>query len=322
MTDQELEDELREVFSRAVSQIPADAADRLNTISYRPRTLHLSPRAVFATLSSAAATIGTIVSVIVFTGTAPAFAGWTTSPTTASAGQTTAAQSNCQSQLAGLPSTTSQTSWNPVVTDVRGPFTLVVYADSGRDVTCLTGSSLTIVSETDGIGGSTRVLGGSTRIGVGRGHVGATVTSSGLVLKQSYSDRIRRLMVTHFISTAEGSYTLIEGQVSSVVSAVTLVRSDGVNVATTTAGGWLVAWWPGDGNAISAEVTTASGVSAQTLPTRLSPAPQGSCATNSEPTTTETLCTNTGTSGDSGESGNTGNSGASDNAALSTGRSQ
>lgn len=252
--NEQFETELAAAFGRHLSRIPGEAVERLRRIDYHPRTHRLSPRVTIGALTGAATT-ATVVSVVLLTGTTPAFAGWTTRPTKPSKAQTAAASSSCETQLASM--NPSSTDWNPVVTDVRGPYSLVVYEDAGGAyATCLTGPSITAVSQNTAGGGSGSVLSSSGSSGAGQG------SSSSLVFGGSAD--IEQMSAAH-MNSSSGPYSVAEGQVASDVSAVTLVLSDGSDVQTTTGGGWFVAWWPASEDAASAEITTPSGVTSQSL---------------------------------------------------------
>src|SRR6202034_3527601 len=146
--NQQLDSDVKEAFVAQATRIPDGAGDRLRGIDYRPRTSRLSPRLTVGTLAGGGAVAGAIISVVLVGGAQPAFAGWSPSPTPGSAGQTPAADATCQAQLAAapaLPVSTGGSGWNPVTTDVRGPFTVVIYQDGGTDATCFTGPSLPLV---------------------------------------------------------------------------------------------------------------------------------------------------------------------------------
>ena len=88
-------------------------------------------------LSGAAAAAG--AAILLGSSAAPAFAGWTASPTAPLPGQLAAAEQHC----ATAPGT-------PVLTDTRGPYTASIYADGS---TCVEGNGIEISS--DGGGGAT-----------------------------------------------------------------------------------------------------------------------------------------------------------------------
>jgi len=152
------------------------------------------------------------------------------------------------------------------------------------------------------------------------------------------SGDISNFVQTHLSTTADGPYTLVEGRVASGVTGVTLVLDDGQHVVTTVADGWLVAWWPGDGGATSAQVTNSSGLSTEPLqsstktPPSGPPSPMpGACASaagnvanasetpSGAPTNVPVHCagpsgtgdsgSNSGSDSDSGTTANTGTSG-------------
>ena len=88
-------------------------------------------------LSGAAAAAG--AAILLGSSAAPAFAGWTASPTAPLPGQLAAAEQHC-----GTGSGT------PVLTDTRGPYTASIYADGS---TCVDGNGIEISS--GGGGGAT-----------------------------------------------------------------------------------------------------------------------------------------------------------------------
>jgi hypothetical protein len=182
MTDL-LEDDLREALADRAARITPEASARLRAIDYRARSPRLgSRRAVGALgalgLSGAAAVTGAVI--LLGSNAAPAFAGWTRSPTAPVPGQLAAAQDHC---------TTG--SGTPVLTDTRGPYTASIYADGS---TCLDGNGIEISS--DGGGGTTSVAAGKIQLNgagesdsdghaltmvdgpVGAGVTGVTITRS------------------------------------------------------------------------------------------------------------------------------------------------
>jgi hypothetical protein len=293
----ELESELNEAFSRHVAQLPPEAVDRIRRVEYHPRASRVSPRVRVGAVAGAAATGAAVVSVTLLAGSQAAFAGWTPTPTAApSSRQISRADATCLAHLAGLPDTPAGATWTPVATDVRGPFTLDVYRDGSINATCVVSSSMTAVGESDvtigADGHASGTAGGSVSGGV-RGGGSESVSN----LHAGGLGSIRGLSVLH-LSAKQGSYTVIEGQVASGVSGVTLVRSDGVHVQTTTGGGSFVAWWPGTDNPVSAEITTATGTTSEPIPGTPTgqPGPSGASGTSGSGTS------GSGTSGSGGKS--------------------
>ena len=129
-----LEHDLREAFADRAARITPEASARLRAVDYHPRSRRLrSRRALSAVgalgLSGAAAAAGAVI--LLGSNAAPAFAGWTASPTTPLPGQLAAAQQRCTG------------SGTPVLTDTRGPYTASIYADGS---TCLAGNGIEISS--------------------------------------------------------------------------------------------------------------------------------------------------------------------------------
>jgi hypothetical protein len=160
------------------------------------------------------------------------------------------------------PDVTPGSGWSAVATDVRGPFTLVVFQNGSSGATCLTGPSVTVVSQTTADGRFMSVSGGVSLSGHRRG-VDSVGSSS--VLGSGSSGSISHVTLAHLASTSQGAYSLVDGQVDEGVTGVTLVLSDGEHVHATTGNGWFVAWWPGKLDATSAAITSASGTSEQPL---------------------------------------------------------
>jgi hypothetical protein len=278
MNDQ-LESELREGFAGRAALVPEDSSVRLRTINFRPRTSLFSTRFTVGSLTGAAAATGAIVSVVVLGSAPPAFAGWTAVPAAAATPSATAA-TNCQQQLTNSPTPTSLAGarWTVLDTDVRGPYTVIIYQSDQTYATCFTGPSFTIVHAANAgsghgyAGGSVRVQAGQR--GVARGLSGGSVS----VLKETTSDggtpSIAQMTVSHLALSSSGgdTYTLVDGQLASGVSGVTLMRSDGSRVHATSGNGWLVAWWPNDLGVASAEIDSPSGRSAESF-TATTPAP-------------------------------------------------
>jgi hypothetical protein len=278
--NQQLESDVHEAFSAFVSGIPSDAGERLRAIDYHPRTGRLSPRLTAGAMIGAAATTTTIVSVIVLGGSQPAFAGWSPSPSPSPVVLTSSADSACQAQLSNPPPGAGvgiTGPWSAVATDVRGPFTLEIYQDGDAHATCLTGPSITVVSESSPTGRSTSASqrgsgsggkdgGRSSSLETGTGSW-SLVTGTG---NDGTSGEIDDVVVTHLTSTSQGPYTFVEGRAEPGVAGVTIVRSDGEHVQATSDNGWFLAWWPGTEAATSAEITTSAGVTSEVLRT---PAP-------------------------------------------------
>ncbi|MGA3148063.1 MAG: hypothetical protein ABSF33_11365 [Acidimicrobiales bacterium] len=290
----QLESDLSEALSLRASGIPAESGARLRGVDYHPRTSRLSPRLTVGSLAGVAAATGVIASVVIMGGSQPAFAGWSPSPTPTSTRLTSAAGSACQARLAAtpaLPGAAMDGTWSVAASDVRGPFTLVIYQSGGTDATCLIGPSITIVSRSSEDGGSVSASGSESGTSPGKATSSITVGGTG-------TGDIKHFSVAHLDSTSQGPYTVVDGQVDPVVTAVTLLRTGGNPVQASTVNGWFVAWWPGSQDTTSAEITTAVGAATQKLDTLarppLPPAGSGSCIGSDQTTSSPVTCSGGG----------------------------
>jgi hypothetical protein len=195
--------------------------------------------------------------------------------------------------------------WENVLTDVRGPFTVALFQNDGAYASCFTSSSFTQVSMVSS-GGSSGAAAGSARSSAslsgssqggsegGPGGGGSGGMSSVSLDGGTASGDLTQVTQSH-LSTSDGPYTLVDGRVASGVTGVTLVLDGGQDVVTTVTDGWFVAWWPESTAATSAQVTSASGTTTESL-VWLHHSPAGPPAP--------------GTSGAAGNSGSSGNSGS------------
>ncbi|HEY6472409.1 MAG TPA: hypothetical protein VIY26_05930, partial [Acidimicrobiales bacterium] len=155
----------------------------------------------------------------------------------------------------------------PVLTDVRGPFTVALFQNSGAYAACFTSASFTEVTQVSANNGSASndqsASGSVHELGAG----GPAGGMSSVTVGGTSSGDLQNVVQTHTSTTADGAYTLVDGRVASGVTAVTLVLDNGQDVVATVADGWLIAWWPGDSAATSAQVTNASGTSIESLDT-------------------------------------------------------
>jgi hypothetical protein len=325
-----LEDRLSEALAQGAASVPRLATERVRSVDYHPRTHRLAvPAAVGAGAAAGAATVGTALAVILG-GAAPAYAGWSPAPTAATtASPMPQADQNCLSALPSDDPSGAQLgtgSWQPVLTDVRGPFTVALFQNSGAYAACFTSSSFTEVTQVSADNGSTsnaQSVNGMVRASA-PGEPGQSMTS--VSVGGTSSGDISNFVQTHLSTTADGPYTLAEGRVASGITGVTLVLDNGQDVVATVADGWLVAWWPGDNAATSAQVTNASGTSNEALQSSTKAPPSGpppagfnpgACAAASgaenaskpstgQPTNVPVHCTGSGT----GATANSGSSGA------------
>ena len=255
-----LEFDLIDALNEEAARVPDEVIDRLRRVDYRPRTRRLSRARILGGAGLSAATTAGIVTALVLGGATPAYAGWTAQPSAATTAPSSSVDQRCLSRLASLPG--SQPGWAPVVTDTRGPYTLVVEQAGSAQATCLTGPALTAVSVT-GAGGRVTMV---TTAGSPAPGTPFTMGGSGSlrVFTPSPSAPIDRVE-QRTLSSSEGAYAVVDGHVAADVTAVTLTLADGSTVGATVANGWFLAWWPSAQSAVSATITTPGGTTTQQL---------------------------------------------------------
>jgi hypothetical protein len=145
-----LEHDLREALSDRAALIRPEASARIRAIDYRPRTRRLPSRPVLGGLGLGGAAAAAGAAILLASSAAPAFAGWTTSPTAPRPGQLAAAQLHCGAGAG-----------TPALSDTRGPYTASIYADGS---TCLSGNGIKINSSSSG-GANARIPAGRIALG-------------------------------------------------------------------------------------------------------------------------------------------------------------
>ncbi|HEX3979398.1 MAG TPA: hypothetical protein VHW96_24210 [Solirubrobacteraceae bacterium] len=252
---EQLESELRSALRARADELPAGARARVRALEYRPRTRDLRPPVAAGVLTTAAAAAAAVALIDLGPQAPAAFAGWSATPTRASAAQVAGATADCSSRLhafstgsakamrnAGIKDLPTISQMSPVLTDTRGPFTFVIYSGAnGANGTCISGPQFTSLS--------TRSGGGVPALPAGK-------------IAPSFEAHTAH---------AGDAYSFVEGHAGAGVTAATLVLSDGSHVQTTIQSGWLVAWWPGPAQLTSALVTTASGTATETFDTKAFP---------------------------------------------------
>jgi hypothetical protein len=217
------ETRLREALHERAGDVPAASVARVTAHDYHPRTRTRAPRPRLAIGGGVATAAGTTAVILALTGGATnAFAGWKPTPTKAAPGQLGAAGRACTSKspISGLPLALS---------DVRGPFTLQVYANDTTSATCINGPGISAVR-------------------VGESSQAATLAPGEIEMTPAPP-----------AGPARQPYAFSEGRIGSGVQAVTLNLSDGTTVDATVGNGWYLAWWPSAAEPRSATVTTATG---------------------------------------------------------------
>ena len=259
---QQLEADLRAALATRASEVPGGAGARLRQLDYRPRSHRVRPPVAFGALAGAAGTAAVAASVVGLGAASSAFAGWTSSPTPAPDSQIAGADAACQARLDAMPGGSSSAGLKPVLTDTRGPFTVVIFAGAGGTRSCISSPSFTALSgsrsgavQTEGVTGA-GAGGGQGSASVKGGPDSATVPAGQVKL------------ATVATTARDGSaYTVVEGRTGADVTGTSLVLADGRKVTASTANGWFVAWWPGAQSASAALVSTPSGVTTMHLDT-------------------------------------------------------
>jgi hypothetical protein len=276
------------IFSRIVSSSPPTvdgpwATEPWDDASNRPHWRR--PGLAQAAAAAVAVGVGVTVAlsssgVVLKTAPAAAFAGWTATPTATGTSPSPTASAACITQLDYGPIFKEATtgSWVPVASDVRGPFTLGVYADAGASATCLTGPTITVVAANSIAGGDPSVASGSVQLDGG-------LYLSGWRVSSAATSGLGPTSLEHLSSFDQGPFSLIEGRVARGVSAVKLDLANGSAVQATVGGGWFLAWWPGSENVSSAQVTTAAGATGSPLSLVALPGPGGGCVPTTGPGT-------------------------------------
>ena len=233
MTDR-LEQNLREAFFERDAQLDRTAITRLRATDYqprRPRPLRLP--AISALGAGGLAAVAAVI-VALGSGASPAFAGWQAAPTVAAPSAVTQTQQSCGQGLG-----------TPILSDSRGPYTALVYEQTGTSSVCLSGAGVSMSSS----------------------------SSSSSSKAPAIAPDVIQFGGGGMRDTSGDALTLSDGQVGSAVTAVTIDLSDGTSVQATVSNGWYLAWWPGDVRGLDAQVTTASGTDTVTYPA----APDLSC---------------------------------------------
>jgi hypothetical protein len=173
-----LEQNLRETLSQRAEQIDPAASGRLRAIDYRPRRRRRPTLPALGALGVSATAVAVVAVATLASSAAPAFAGWSPTPTPPAAGQLAAAEQACSASFG-----------TAVLTDTRGPYTASIYADATSSHTCLEGGSLSIASSSSGSTqadvpvGQVQLIGSGMKNSSGQaltlvdGRIGAGVTS-------------------------------------------------------------------------------------------------------------------------------------------------
>ncbi|HEX3333963.1 MAG TPA: hypothetical protein VHS57_06460, partial [Acidimicrobiales bacterium] len=161
-----LEEKLTLALAQRAAAVPPGSGQRLRAVDYHPRRHRLGvPAAVGAGAAASAATVGTVLAVVLG-GATPAYAGWSAAPTATSA--PSSAAPDCVGALTSAqvgPSRTSSTgTWQTLLTDVRGPFTISLLQNGNSYASCFTSPSFTEVNQITAASGSGGAQSGSLSV--------------------------------------------------------------------------------------------------------------------------------------------------------------
>lgn len=171
-----------------------------------------------------------------------AFAQWSPITTSAPPAQLATAFAGCEASwsrsihLFPPISSGSSGSLPPLLlTDSRGPFELLLYGGSGGEFVCLWND----------------------------GFIGGSGSTDGIGLLPPASNQAVGVPGVGFSSDRGAPYTYAIGRAGTGVTGVTLELADGTSVETTLQNGFYGAWWPTKTDVVSAQVSTANGISHQ-----------------------------------------------------------
>jgi hypothetical protein len=193
----------------------------------------------------------------------PAFAGWSAQPTAPTSGQLSVAEIACASlaaNLANAPGSTASATLQPLsLSDIRGPYSLLVYGTSSPAL-CVLGNGVSSLHEdgaTFGQSSAARKANGNTVVQQSSG-TEQFVTNTSAAAPPAPGAAV--VDVDNTAVSNDQSFTVVEGSVGSQVTGATLLLSDGSSVVATVENGLFAAWWPTQATVSSIQVTTTAGV--------------------------------------------------------------
>ena len=144
-----LEEELISALRARAAALPTDASEKLRSVDYHPRQHRRAAPAALGATAVGAAAAGTAL-VVALGGAAPAYAGWSAAPSAASSSPSSQADQSCLGALSSDQPAGAELGsgpWQPLLTDVRGPFTVALYQNDSAYMGCFTSSSFTQVTQ-------------------------------------------------------------------------------------------------------------------------------------------------------------------------------
>ena len=192
-------------------------------------------------------------------GAPKAFAGWSASPTTPAEGQIASAQTACANAASSLVSGMKD-GRTEIPSTMRGSFSEI---GAGEWQTTLsdTRGRYTMMILQAGNGG----LATACRASIGAPSPFVMMESGGAATAPPAPGEVR--VLTDAESTGQGAgdgaesapFTVVDGEVGSGVTALTLTLKDGTQVQASVEKGWFLVWWPGSqADLLTEKVTTAT----------------------------------------------------------------
>jgi hypothetical protein len=253
--------ELGEQFEHAIATTPS------RTVRAR---FSLTGRRLWAAAGASGVTLVAGVVAVVLSlssGVTPAYAGWSSTPNTATPAAIAASASMCNNAFTNGRSSTpiEEFPGQSVLSESRGIYTAVINTSDGKVYDCLTSGTMSnhtswsVSSHTFGpiqaAPGPDLISAPYTRqggMGAGRGQNPVSRAIQNLPFQQRATAGLRHI-------SGGGYGDAILGQAGTDVSAITLNFANGDTVDATVQNGWYFAWWPWLTNPTSVQVTTSSG---------------------------------------------------------------
>lgn len=254
------EHDLREAFAARVETVAPRIIDRVSHVDFRQSRRRVPLLTKIGATAGGIAAAATAAVLSLTAGTQVAFAGWTATPSTASAASVTATRTACGHVAAA----------DVLASEARGPYTAIVFLRGDRPWQCVAKGPRVVVDL-------------STPYPL---RVYSTVPSERvmvpLVSQRVFGKTLKRLNQSSLaatwsdskalaVMTGPGSVSIALGVAGNNVNGVTLTLKDGQEVRATVEHGWYVAWWPGapkrgGGETTRITVTTSSGTHSSRLP--------------------------------------------------------
>jgi hypothetical protein len=131
-----LTQQIRDALTARMDSVAPESAARLRAHDYRPRRHRLPVVPAISTGAAACGAIAITLILMLSSGTTTAFAGWTSTPSPASAGAVAAARKAC----GGMPAS------GVLASEARGPFTAITFVRDDEPTQCVVKGSTQIVS--------------------------------------------------------------------------------------------------------------------------------------------------------------------------------